>query len=33
MAADRLRETFSIDVHVGRGTEGDRFVIPLRRSR
>ncbi len=33
MAADRLRETFSIDVHVGRATEGDRFVIPLRRSR
>jgi iron complex transport system ATP-binding protein len=33
MAADRLRETFSIDVHVGRATEGDHFVIPLRRSR
>jgi iron complex transport system ATP-binding protein len=28
-----FRETFGIDVHVGRVDEGDRFVVPLRRSR
>lgn len=33
MAAAQLRDTFGIEVHVGRGVDGDRFVIPLRRSR
>jgi iron complex transport system ATP-binding protein len=28
-----LRETFGIDVHVGHAAEGERFVVPLRRSR
>jgi iron complex transport system ATP-binding protein len=28
-----FRDTFGIDVHVGRVDEGDRFVVPLRRSR
>jgi iron complex transport system ATP-binding protein len=32
MAASQLRETFGIEVHVGRGENGDPFVIPLRRS-
>jgi iron complex transport system ATP-binding protein len=32
LAARQLRETFGIDVHVGRAVEGDPFVIPLRRS-
>jgi iron complex transport system ATP-binding protein len=29
----QFRETFGIDVHVGRADEGNRFVVPLRRSR
>jgi iron complex transport system ATP-binding protein len=33
LAAHQLRETFGIDVHVGHAHEGDRFVVPLRRSR
>ena len=33
VGARELRETFGIDVHVGRAEEGDRFVVPLRRSR
>jgi iron complex transport system ATP-binding protein len=33
MTADRVRETFGIDVHVGHALEGERFVVPLRRSR
>ncbi len=33
IAARQLRETFGIDVHVGRAVEGNRFVVPLRRSR
>ena len=33
MAASQLRETFGIEVHVGRAEDGDRFVVPLRRSR
>ncbi len=33
MAARQLRETFGVDVHIGRAIEGDRFVVPLRRSR
>lgn len=31
--AVRLRETFSIDVHLGLSESGERFVVPLRRSR
>lgn len=31
--AERLRDTFSIDVHLGRSESGERFVVPLRRSR
>jgi iron complex transport system ATP-binding protein len=33
LGADHLRTAFGIDVHVGYATGGDRFVIPLRRSR
>jgi iron complex transport system ATP-binding protein len=33
MIADRVREGFGIDVHVGHADEGERFVVPLRRSR
>jgi iron complex transport system ATP-binding protein len=33
LAASQLREAFRIEVHVGRASEGDRFVIPLRRVR
>jgi iron complex transport system ATP-binding protein len=33
IAAQQLSETFGIDVHVGRANEGNRFVVPLRRSR
>jgi iron complex transport system ATP-binding protein len=28
-----LRATFDIDVHIGDATNGDRFVVPLRRAR
>jgi len=33
LGAEHLRAAFGIDVHVGRADGGDRFVIPLRRSR
>jgi len=33
LSADRVRETFGIDVHVGHTEDIDRFVVPLRRSR
>ena len=33
LAAHHLRETFGIEVHVGHAVEGDRIVVPLRRSR
>src|SRR5690349_18504043 len=33
MIADRVREAFGIDVHIGHAVEGERFVVPLRRSR
>jgi iron complex transport system ATP-binding protein len=33
MIADRVREGFGIDVHVGHASAGERFVVPLRRSR
>jgi iron complex transport system ATP-binding protein len=33
MDAPELRETFGIDVHIGDGVSGERFVVPLRRSR
>jgi iron complex transport system ATP-binding protein len=33
LEAEQLRETFGIDVHVGRDGDGSRFVVPLRRSR
>jgi iron complex transport system ATP-binding protein len=33
MIAARVREGFGIDVHVGHVDEGERFVVPLRRSR
>jgi iron complex transport system ATP-binding protein len=33
LGVDQLRATFGIDVHVGQAAGGDRFVIPLRRSR
>lgn len=33
LVADHLRSTFGIDVHIGAAVGGDRFVIPLRRSR
>ena len=33
MLPDRVRDAFGIDVHVGRAVDGDRFVVPLRRSR
>ena len=33
LGADQLRATFGIDVHIGSGPGGDRFVIPVRRSR
>lgn len=33
VGARELRETFGIDVHLGQATEGDRFIVPLRRSR
>ena len=33
LGTEHLRTTFGIDVHVGHADEGDRFVIPLRRSR
>jgi iron complex transport system ATP-binding protein len=33
LGAEHLRAAFGIDVHVGRVAGGDRFVIPLRRSR
>jgi iron complex transport system ATP-binding protein len=32
LSAERVREAFGIDVHVGRGVDGERFVVPLRRS-
>ncbi len=33
MEAPELRETFGIDVHIGDVASGERFVVPLRRSR
>jgi iron complex transport system ATP-binding protein len=33
IAARELRDTFGVDVHIGQGDAGDRFVVPLRRSR
>jgi iron complex transport system ATP-binding protein len=33
LEAQQLRDTFAIDVHVGRDDDGARFVVPLRRSR
>jgi iron complex transport system ATP-binding protein len=33
IAAPELRQTFGIDVHIGQATDGNRFVVPLRRSR
>jgi iron complex transport system ATP-binding protein len=33
LTADRVREAFGIDVHVGHAVAGERFVVPLRRSR
>jgi iron complex transport system ATP-binding protein len=33
MEAPELRETFGIDVHIGDVVSGERFVVPLRRSR
>jgi iron complex transport system ATP-binding protein len=32
IAAPQLRETFGIDVFVGRAGSGDRFIVPLRRA-
>jgi iron complex transport system ATP-binding protein len=32
VGAHQLRETFGIEVHLGQAVEGDRFVVPLRRS-
>jgi iron complex transport system ATP-binding protein len=33
MEAPELRATFGIDVHIGAVSNGERFVVPLRRSR
>lgn len=33
LGVDQLRETFGIDVHIGHSDTGERFVVPLRRSR
>jgi iron complex transport system ATP-binding protein len=33
MEAPELRATFGIDVHIGDVASGERFVVPLRRSR
>ena len=33
LGADQLRAAFGIEVHIGAGPGGDRFVIPVRRSR
>jgi iron complex transport system ATP-binding protein len=33
LEAQQLRNTFAIDVHVGRDDDGARFVVPVRRSR
>jgi iron complex transport system ATP-binding protein len=33
LRADQLRNTFGIDVHIGHSDTGERFVVPLRRSR
>jgi iron complex transport system ATP-binding protein len=33
LGAHQLRDTFGIDVHIGHATDGNRFVVPLRRSR
>lgn len=33
LSADRVREAFGIDVHVGHAADIERFVVPLRRSR
>jgi len=32
LAADRLRATFGIDVYIGQAADGERFIVPLRRS-
>jgi iron complex transport system ATP-binding protein len=33
LIAERVRETFGIDVYVSHAGQGERFVVPLRRSR
>ena len=33
LGADQLRATFGIEVHIGAAPGGDRFVLPVRRSR
>jgi iron complex transport system ATP-binding protein len=33
LEAEQLRQTFGIDVHVGRHGDGSGFLVPLRRSR